>query len=112
MRTNLIAGLLLATTSVAFAQDINEIRVQQTGIDTQIYAEIKGVAGTDLSTYTLIVIGNDDFATPPAQNGYIESAIQLSGLIPASGYYVVAEPSYTLTTPDLFSFLDIQADNN
>ncbi len=112
MRTNLIAGLLLATTSAAFAQDINEIRVQQTGIDTQIYAEIKGVAGTDLSTYTLIVIGNDDFATPPAQNGYIESAIQLSGLIPASGYYVVAEPSYTLTTPDLFSFLDFQADNN
>ena len=112
MRTNLIAGLLLATTSVAFAQDINEIRVQQTGIDTQIYAEIKGVAGTDLSTYTLLVIGNDDFATPPAQNGYIESAIQLSGLIPASGYYVVAEPSYTLTTPNLFSFLDFQADNN
>ena len=112
MRTNLIAGLLLATTSAAFAQDINEIRVQQTGIDTQIYAEIKGVAGTDLSTYTLLVIGNDDFATPPAQNGYIESAIQLSGLIPASGYYVVAEPSYTLTTPDLFSFLDFQADNN
>ena len=112
MRTNLIAGLLLATTSVAFAQDMNEIRVQQTGIDTQIYAEIKGVAGTDLSTYTLLVIGNDDFATPPAQNGYIESAIQLSGLIPASGYYVVAEPSYTLTTPNLFSFLDFQADNN
>ena len=106
MRTNLIAGLLLATTSAAFAQDINEIRVQQTGIDTQIYAEIKGVAGTDLSTYTLLVIGNDDFATAPAQNGYIESAIQLSGLIPASGYYVVAEPTYSLTTPDLFSFLD------
>ena len=56
MRTNLIAGLLLATTSAAFAQDINEIRVQQTGIDTQIYAEIKGVAGTDLSTYTLIAL--------------------------------------------------------
>ena len=112
MRTNLIAGLLLATSSAAFAQDINEIRVQQTGIDTQIYAEIKGVVGTDLSTYTLLVVGNDDFATPPAQNGYIESAIQLSGLIPASGYYVVAEPSYTLTTPDLFSFLDFQADNN
>ncbi|MEI6024004.1 MAG: hypothetical protein WCP80_05370 [Phycisphaerales bacterium] len=112
MRTNFIAGLLLATTSAAFAQDINEIRVQQTGIDTQIYAEIKGVAGTDLSTYSLIVIGNDDFATAPAQNGYIESAIQLSGLIPASGYYVVAEPTYSLTTPNLFSFLDFQADNN
>ena len=112
MRTNFIAGLLLATTSAAFAQEINEIRVQQTGIDTQIYAEIKGVAGTDLSTYTLLVIGNDDFATAPAQNGYIESAIQLSGLIPASGYYVVAEPTYSLTTPDLFSFLDFQADNN
>ena len=112
MRTNLIAGLLLATSSAAFAQNINEIRVQQTGIDTQIYAEIKGVAGTDLSTYTLLVIGNDDFATAPAQNGYIESAIQLSGLIPSSGYYVVAEPTYSLTTPDLFSFLDFQADNN
>ncbi|MSR34221.1 MAG: hypothetical protein EXS12_05410, partial [Phycisphaerales bacterium] len=115
MRTNLIAGLLLATTSAAFAQlfpHMNELRVQQTGIDMEIYAEIKGVAGTDLSTYTLIVIGNDDFATPPAQNGYIESAVQLSGVIPASGYYVVAEPSYLLTTPDLFSFLDFQADNN
>ena len=112
MRTNFIAGLLLATTSAAFAQNLNEIRVQQTGIDTQIYAEIKGVAGTDLSTYSLIVIGNDDYATAPAQNGYIESAIQLSGLIPASGYYVVAEPTYSLTTPNLFSFLDFQADNN
>jgi hypothetical protein len=112
MRTNLITGLLLATTSAAFAQDINETRVQQTGIDTQIYAEIKGVPGTDLSIYTFVVVGNDDYATPPAQNGYIESAIQLSGLIPASGYYVVAEPSYSLTTPDLFSFLDFQADNN
>lgn len=112
MRTNLIAGFIFATTSVAFAQSFNEIRIQQTGIDTQIYAEIKGIAGTDMSAYSLLVIGNDDFATPPAQNGYIESVIQLSGVIPASGYYVVAEPSYSLTTPDLFSFLDFQSDNN
>ncbi|MCE9620085.1 MAG: hypothetical protein K8R92_09245 [Planctomycetes bacterium] len=103
---------MLATTTAALAQSINEIRVQQTGIDTEIYAEISGTAGTDLSTYTYLVIGNDDFAIMGMQNGYIESAIQLSGVIPASGFYVVAEPSYTLTTPDLFSFLDFQSDNN
>jgi hypothetical protein len=112
MRTNLIAGLLLATSSAAFAQEINEIRVQQTGIDTQIYAEIKGVAGSDLSTYTLLVVGNDDFATPPLQNGYIESAVQLSGLVPATGYFVIAEPGYSLSTADQLAFLDFQSDNN
>ena len=112
MRINLIAGLLLATTSAAFALDINKIRVQQTGIGTQIYNEIKGVAGTDLSVYTLLVIVNDDYPTPPTQNGYIENAVQLSSIVPTTGYFVIAEPSYSLSTPNQLAFLDFHSENN
>ena len=115
MRTNLIAGLLLATSSAAFAQStvsLNEIRVQQSGVDSQIYVEVAGAAGTDMSAYTLLVIGNVDFATAPLQNGSIETVIPLSGTIGASGFFVVADYGFTINTPDMYTFMDLYSDNN
>ena len=115
MRTNLIAGLLLATSSATFAQStvsLNEIRVQQSGVDSQIYVEMAGAAGTDMSAYTLLVIGNVDFATAPLQNGSIETVIPLTGTIGASGFYVVADYGFTINTPDMYTFMDLYSDNN
>ena len=113
MRTTLVAIATSLTASVAFGQSLNEIRTQQTGIDTQIYAEIAGTAGASLNDLSLIVIGGDDNALPPGQNGYIESVISLAGqAVPSSGFFVMAEPSYTLTTPNLIASLGFQTDNN
>ncbi len=113
MRTtiSLLATCLAAAT--AFGQSINEIRTQQTGIDLDVYAEISGTAGADLGDLTLIVIGGDDFAIAPAQNGYIEAVIPLTGqIIPTSGYFVVGATTYSLSTPDLVSVLNFEVDNN
>lgn len=72
MRTTLAVIATSLTATVAFGQSLNEIRTQQTGIDTQIYAEIAGTSGASLNDLSLIVIGGDDNALPPGQNGYIE----------------------------------------
>jgi len=95
------------------SQTINEIRTQQTGADLQIYAEIAGTPNASLAGLSLIVIGGDDAQLPPDQNGYIESVISLDGYsIPASGFFVMAEATYTLTTPDLVASLGFATDNN
>ena len=113
MRTTLVAIATSLTATVAFGQSLNEIRTQQTGIDSQIYAEIAGTSGASLNGLSLLVIGGDDNALPPGQNGYIESVISLDGkAVPASGFFVMAEPSYTLSTPDLVASLGFQTDNN
>jgi hypothetical protein len=113
MRTTLAVIATSLTATVAFGQSLNEIRTQQTGIDTQIYAEIAGTSSASLNGLSLLVIGGDDNALPPGQNGYIESVISLDGkAVPASGFFVMAEPSYTLTTPNLVASLGFQTDNN
>ena len=113
MRNTLVAIATSLTATVAFGQSLNEIRTQQTGIDSQIYAEIAGTSAASLNGLSLLVIGGDDNALPPGQNGYIESVISLDGkAVPASGFFVMAEPSYTLSTPDLVASLGFQTDNN
>jgi hypothetical protein len=113
MRTTLAAFASSLAAATAFGQSFNEIRTQETGVDLQVYIEVAGTAGTSLNDLSLVVIGNDDFALPPAQNGYIESVVNLTGQsIPASGFFVVAEPTFTLSVPDLVSFMGISTDNN
>ncbi|MFZ4722691.1 MAG: hypothetical protein ACOYMI_06030 [Phycisphaerales bacterium] len=113
MRTTLAAFATCLTAATAFGQSLNEIRTQQTGVDLQVYVEIAGTAATSLNDLSLVVVGNDDFALPPAQNGSIENVVNLTGQsIPASGFFVMAEPTFTLSTPDLVSFLGIGTDNN
>lgn len=110
---NAIAAVAMCLSTSALAQSINEIRSAQTGVNLQIYAEIAGAPGASLDGLTYVVIGNDDFQLPPQQNGSIEVAIPLDGnTIPASGFFVMAEFTYTLTTPNLVTLLGFESDNN
>ena len=91
MRTTLAAFATCLTAATAFGQSINEIRTQETGVDLQVYVEIEGAAATSLNDLSLVIVGNDDFALPPAQNGSIESVVNLTGQsIPSSGFFTLA----------------------
>ncbi|MSR42069.1 MAG: hypothetical protein EXS10_09260 [Phycisphaerales bacterium] len=117
MRHALHACLCLATTFVfantTFAQaTLHEVRADQPGADSEEYVEIKGAPGSSLKGYSLVIIGDDDLQLPPAQNGYIEQVITLSGTVPASGYFVVGKSTLSLAIPNLIAPLAIEnADN-
>ena len=112
-RTILAAIAAFALPALASAQvTLNEIRVGQPGFDTQEYVELKAVAGTSLSGLTLVVIGDAEGQTPPAQNGVIEEAIALSGSVGTSGYFVIAEPTFTLALADLVAPLNFEDPDN
>jgi len=99
--------------SDALAQVVlSEIRVAQPGLDLSEYAEISGPAGTSLNGLHLVVIGDEDFATPPSQNGRIESVVALQGSIGASGVYLVAESTYQFGTPDQVAVLNFEDPDN
>ena len=92
---------------------INEIRIEQPGLESDEYVELKGPAGTSLDGYFYVVIGNDDFAFPPGQNGYVEEVISLQGqTIPAGGLFVIAHPGFTLGTANLSVPFIFEGDNN
>lgn len=113
----LMGGLALALNSGAFAGVppfvISEIRTGQPGPDLDEYVEIRGTPGASLNGLTYLVIGDDDLAFPPAQNGTIELAIHLDGLvIPASGYFVMAKSTFTLGTPTVVAPLNFEDNDN
>ncbi|MBM4112082.1 MAG: hypothetical protein FJ253_01720 [Phycisphaerae bacterium] len=107
--------LTLAATTLAAAGGpvrISEVRIDQPGFDTDEYFEVKGPPSTNLAGYFYVVIGNDDFELPPAQNGSIEEVVALSGTIPASGVFTVANASFTLATADQTAAFSFDSDNN
>ncbi len=109
--TNLCAlSFSIGLGSHAFAVDpvINEIRVDQPGIDLSEYVEFKGTPNASLNGWTLVVIGDDDAATPPAQNGTIEAVIALSGNFSATGFFVLAESTFQLGTPNQVAVLNFE----
>ncbi len=86
--------LLLAVGLVAFAGNalaqiqINEVRTDNTGADTDEYFELKGAPGTSLNGYTYIVIGDASGTTC----GTIESVTPLDGFsIQADGYFAAVK---------------------
>ena len=87
---------------------INEIRIDQSGTDNDEYFELFGAGGTSLNSLTYLVIGDG------AQgSGVIEAVVSLSGKsIPASGYFVAAESTFTLGTADLTTFLNFENSDN
>ena len=102
-----------ALSAVASAQiQLNEIRVGQPGFDTQEYVELRASAGTSLAGLTLVVIGDAEGQTPPAQNGVIEDVIPLSGSIGSTGYFVIAESTFTLALADLVVPLNFEDPDN
>lgn len=113
--TNLCAlSFTIAIGSRAFAQDalINEVRVDQPGIDLSEYVEFKGTPGSSLEGLTLVVIGDDDAASPPNQNGTIESVVALSGNFSSTGFFVLAESTYQFGTPDQVAILNFENPDN
>ena len=102
-----------ALPAIASAQVVfSEIRVGQPGLDSQEYVELKAAPGTSLAGLTLVVIGDAEGQTPPAQNGVIEEAVALSGAVGASGYYVIAESTFTLALADRVTPLNFEDPDN
>lgn len=109
--TNLCAlSFSIALGSNAFAVDpvINEIRVDQPGIDLSEYIEFKGTPGASLAGLTLVVIGDNDAASPPSQNGTIEAVVALSGNFSSTGFFVLAESTFQFGTPDQVAILNFE----
>jgi len=73
---------------------INEIRIDQPGTDVSEYIELSGPANASLNNLSIIVIGDGNTSSP---SGIIEEVIPLAGSqIPADGYFLVAESSFSL----------------
>lgn len=87
---------------------LSEIRIDQPGTDYDEYFELSGPPDSTLDGLTYIVIG--DYG---ANNGVIESIVDLAGnSIPASGFLVAAEGSFTLGTADLTTDLIFENSDN
>jgi hypothetical protein len=76
---------------------LNEARIDQPGADNDEFIELAGGAQS-LDGLWLISLGDDAVSS----GGVVETAINLTGSsISASGYFVVAEPTFTLGIADL-----------
>jgi hypothetical protein len=100
----LSAGALAAPQIV-----INELRIDEPGADVAEYVELRGPAGTVLDGLTYLVIGD---GTAALGSGVIENVTALTGSIPASGYFVVATASFTLSVPDQVAGLLFENSDN
>jgi len=80
----LLLSLIAWTAQSQFV--INEIDVDQTGTDTQEFMELKGTPGFSLSGYVMVLF-NGNNAT---EASYL--SVDLTGTIPASGYFVIGNP--------------------
>ena len=89
---------------------INELRIDQPGTDNDEYFELYGPDGTSLDGLTYLVIGD---GASSGDSGVIESVTDLSGqVIPASGYFVATEDSFTLALADLVTSLNFENTDN
>lgn len=89
---------------------INEVRVDQTGADNDEYFELAGPPGNSLAGLTYLVIGDGMAAQG---SGVIEAAVPLTGNIPARGYFLVVEATFSLTnTADLTTSLNFENTDN
>jgi predicted extracellular nuclease len=76
---------------------LSEIRIDQPGTDNDEYLELSGEAGTSLDDLSLLVLGDGT-----GGSGVVENVVSLAGQsIGASGFFVVAESTFTLGSADL-----------
>jgi predicted extracellular nuclease len=87
--------------------DLSEIRIDQPSTDNDEYFELTGAPGTPLADLTYLVIGDGT-----GGSGVIENVTNLSGNIPASGFFVAAEGTFTLGTADLTTTLNFENSDN
>lgn len=81
---------------------INEVRRTQSSYDWQKYFELAGTPGSSVDNLTYLVINQVD-----GDDGRIIALAELVGTIPADGYYLAVENTFTLGgNPDLITVLD------
>jgi hypothetical protein len=85
---------------------INEVRLDQTGADNDEYFELRGDAGVSLTGLTYIVLGDGN---AEQASGVVEVAVSLLGqAMPKSGFFLAAESTFTLATPNFVTTLDFE----
>ncbi|MGJ3240040.1 MAG: ExeM/NucH family extracellular endonuclease [Anaerolineae bacterium] len=90
------------------AVHINEIRIDQPGADNDEYFELFAPAGTSLDGLTYLVIGDG-----AGGSGVIDAVVDLSGqTVSASGFFTVAEGTFTLGTAELTATLNFENSDN
>ena len=111
-----VLGMMMALipTTVVLAAGpgttINEIRIDQPSSDTDEYFELFGDPGAGLEGLTYLVIGDGAAALG---SGVIEAVVDLSDQsLDSSGFFVAAEGSFTLGTPDLVTSLNFENGDN
>jgi hypothetical protein len=81
---------------------INEVRLDQTGTDTDQYIEITGPANASLDGLTYIVIGDEVQTKVPDAQGRVQTVIDLNGQnLGPDGVFVIAKNNYSLGLADL-----------
>jgi len=114
MRTLRVLNMLaivgiLSLPAALDAQVINEIRIDQPGTDNDEYFELFGSAGQSLTGLTYITIGDSG----GGMSGVLEAVVDLSGTsIGASGFFVVAESSFSLGVADVTATLAFENSDN
>ncbi len=87
---------------------LSEIRIDQPGTDVDEYFELAGADGTSLDGLTYVVIGDG-----AGGSGVVEAVVSLAGLsVPASGFFVAAESTFTLGTADVTTSLNFENSDN
>lgn len=87
---------------------LNEIRIDQPSTDNDEFFEIFGTPGASLDGLTYVVIGDG-----AGGSGTIEAAVPLTGqVMPASGFFVAAEATFTLGVADLTTTLNFENGDN
>lgn len=101
----LVAGSVRAGDPPADPLALSEIRIDQPGTDIDEWIEIRGEPGTPLKGVSIIVLGD---GAPDQGSGVVEEIIALSGSVPASRYFVIAEKSFTLGAANLVRPLNFE----
>ena len=87
---------------------INEVRIDQPSTDNDEYFELAADPGTSLDGLTYLVIGDGS-----GGSGVIENVTNLTGnTVPTSGYFVVAESTFSLGIADLTTNLNFENSDN
>ena len=106
----LLASLVTETASGQVR--LNEIRIAQPGPDTQEYIELAGPVGMDLAGLSVLVVAPAPSGGVIGQ-GVVVGAIPLNGFImPADGFFVIAEPTFKLGQADLVTNLPLNENFN
>lgn len=84
---------------------LSEIRIDQPSTDLDEWIELRGEPGTPLKGLSIVVIGD---GAPDQGSGVIEEIVALSGAIPASRFFVIAEKSFSLGEANLVRTLNFE----